>query len=140
MDKYKFFQHTADAKFQAFGQTLEEAFIHAALAMSSLMWDWQKVAKNIEIPVLSEGKDLEQLLQNFLEEILYLWETQNFLLGSVGAIALEKEGKAWKIKALFVGDILADGYEIFGDVKAVTYNEMIVSDKAPFMVQVVVDV
>jgi SHS2 domain-containing protein len=140
VDKYKFFHHTADAKFQAFGQTLEETFTHAALALSSLMWDWEKVAKNIEIPVLIEGKDLEQLLQNFLEEILYLLDTQNFLLSSVGAISLEKERKAWKIRALFVGDALADEYEIFGDVKAVTYNEMIVNDKAPFMVQVVVDI
>jgi SHS2 domain-containing protein len=140
MDKYKFFPHTADAKFQAFGQTLGEAFIHAALALSSLMWDWENVAKNIEIPVLLEGKDLEQLLKNFLEEILYLWDTQNFLLGSVNSISLENQGETWKIKALFVGDTLADEYEIFGDVKAVTYNEMIVNDKAPFMVQVVVDV
>jgi SHS2 domain-containing protein len=140
MDKYKFFHHTADAKFQAFGLTLEETFVHAALALSSLMWDWEKVAKNIEIPVLVEGKDLEQLLQNFLEEILYLLDTQNFLLGSVDTFSLEKEGEGWQIKALFAGDTLSDVYEIFGDVKAVTYNEMIVNDKAPFMVQVVVDV
>jgi SHS2 domain-containing protein len=89
---------------------------------------------------LVEGNDLEQLLQNFLEEILYLLDTQNFLLGSVDAISLGKEGGTWQIKALFVGDTLSDEYEIFGDVKAVTYNEMIVNDKAPFMVQVVVDV
>ena len=139
MEKYKFFHHTADAKFQAFGRTLEETFGHAALALSSLMWDWEKVEKNIERSVLVEGKDLEQLLLNFLEEILYLLDTQNFLLGSVGAISLKREGDAWKLSALFVGDTLADSYEIFGDVKAVTYNEMIVNDTVPFMVQVVVD-
>ena len=140
MDMYKFFHHTADAKFQAFGQSLEETFAHAALALSSLMWDWKKIAKNIEIPVEVEGNDLEQLLVNFLEEILYLLDTRNFLLSSIDKILIKKETEGWKIQALFEGDVNTTEYEIFGDVKAVTYNEMIVKKRAPFMVQVVADV
>jgi len=140
MDMYKFFHHTADAKFQAFGQSLEETFAHAALALSSLMWDWKKIAKNIEIPVEVEGNDLEQLLVNFLEEILYLLDTRNFLLSSIDNILIKKETEGWKIQALFEGDVNTTEYEIFGDVKAVTYNEMIVKKRAPFMVQVVADV
>jgi len=137
---YKFFCHTADAKFQAFGQTLEETFAHAALAVASLMWDWKKIAKNIEISVVVEGKDLEQLLVNFLEEILYLLDTRNFLLGSIDIVSLEKEREDWKIQASFKGDKNAIKYEIFGNVKAITYNEMIVKNQVPFMVQVVVDI
>jgi SHS2 domain-containing protein len=140
MDMYKFFYHTADAKFQAFGQTLEKTFAHAALAVASLMWNWKKIAKNIEIPVVVEGKDLEQLLVNFLEEILYLLDTRNFLLGSIENVSLEKETGGWKIQASFKGDKNAIEYEIFGDVKAITYNEMIVKNQAPFMVQVVADI
>ena len=137
---YKFFRHTADAKFQAFGQTLEETFSHAALAVASLMWDWKKIAINVEIPIAVEGKDLEQLLVNFLEEILYLLDTRNFLLGSIDNFSLEKERGDWKILALFKGDMNANEYEIFGDVKAITYHEMIVSNQVPFMVQVVADI
>ncbi len=137
---YKFLSHMADAKFQAFGQTLEETFAHAAFAVASLMWDWKKIAKNIEIPVEIEGIDLEQLLVNFLEEILYLLDTRHFLLGSIDKISLEKGPEGWKIQALFTGDENVSGYEIFGDVKAITYNEMIVKNEIPFMVQVVVDV
>jgi SHS2 domain-containing protein len=139
MEKYKFLHHTADAKFQAFGQTLEETFSHAALAVASLMWDWEKIPKNIEISVAVEGKDLAQLLVNFLEEILYLWDTQDFLLGSVDSVQLEQNEKDWKLRALFWGDIHASGYEIYGEVKAITYNEIVVKDRAPFMVQVVTD-
>jgi len=137
---YKFFCHTADAKFQAFGQTLEETFAHAALAVASLMWDWKKIAKNIEISVVVEGKDLEQLLVNFLEEILYLLDTRNFLLGSIDIVSLEKEREDWKIQASFKGDKNAIKYEIFGNVKAITYNEMVVKNQSPFMVQVVADI
>jgi SHS2 domain-containing protein len=139
MEKYKFFHHTADAKFQAFGQTLEETFAHAALAVASLMWDWKKIAEKIDISVTVEGKDLEQLLVYFLEEILYLLDTQDFLLGSVDNVQIEQKEKDWRLRALFRGDIYASGYEIYGDVKAITYNEIVIKDRAPFMVQVVTD-
>ena len=140
MVSYKFFHHTADAKFQAFGQTLEETFAHAALAVASLMWDWEKIAENIDIPVMVEGKDLEQLLVNFLEEILYLLDTRHFLLGSVDHVFLERKDGTWSLHSLFRGDINAGDYEIYGDVKAITYNEIVINDRAPFMVQVVADI
>ena len=140
MERYKFFHHTADAKFQAFGKTLEEAFAHAALAVASLMWEWKKIAQNIEISVSVDGKDLEQLLVGFLEEILYLLGTRDFLLGSVGDVLLEKKEEGWKLHALFRGDVYRREYEIFGDVKAITYNEIFVKDQEPFLVQVVADI
>lgn len=140
MEKYRFFHHTADAKFQAFGQTLEEAFAHAALAVASLMWEWKKIANNIERSVSVDGRDLEQLLVSFLEEVLYLLDTQEFLLGSVDDVLLEKKKEGWKLHALFRGDVLGREYEIFGDVKAITYNEIVVKDQAPFLVQVVADI
>jgi SHS2 domain-containing protein len=137
---YKFFRHTADAKFKAFGKTLEEAFFHAALAVASLMWDWEKIAHGIDIPVTVGGKDLEQLLVNFLEEILYLLDTRHFLLASVDAISIEQKNDAWTLRAVFKGDERVSDYEVYGDVKAITYNEIAVSDRPPFAVQVVVDV
>ena len=140
MDKFKFFTHTADAKFQAFGHTLEEAFGHAALAVASLMWDRENIMERIAIPVEHKGKDLEQLLANFLEEILYLLDTKNFLLGSVSDISIRKETERWKVEAIFKGAVNAGEYEIFGDVKAVTYHEMeIVSSHDRWSIQVVVD-
>lgn len=140
MDKYKFFHHTADAKFQAFGQTLEETFAHAALAVASLMWDWEKIARNIEISVKVDGKDLEQLLVNFLEEILYLLDTRNFLMGSAENVSLENKDGKWQLHALFRGAMNSGEYEIYGDVKAITYNEIDISDRPPFRVQVVADI
>ena len=140
MDKFRFFTHTADAKFQAFGRTLEESFGHAALAVTSLMWDRENIKESTAIPVEQKGKDLEQLLLNFLEEILYLLDTRNFLLVTVGEISIQKETAGWTIKALFKGAVNTGDYEIFGDVKAITYNEMRVKNRAPFMVQVVVDI
>lgn len=140
MERYKFLEHTADAKFQAFGRTLEEAFSNAALATAGLMWNWENVEKKVEHQVKVKGNDLKQLLVNFLEEIIYLLETKSFLIGSVEKLMIEKEGNSFRLKALLKGDKHSDKYKIHGDVKAITYNEMEVKTKNHFMVQVVVDI
>jgi len=140
VEKYRFLRHTADAKFQAFGSTLEEAFINAALATASLMWDWKKIEKKIEHRIEVRGKDIKQLLSSFLEEIIYLLDSKMFLLGSPESLRIKKKGNLYVLKALFKGDNYSDKYKIHGDVKAITYNEMEIEQNARFMVQVVVDV
>ena len=112
MEKYRFLRHTADAKFQAFGSTLEKAFINAALATASLMWDWEKIEKKIEHSVEVSGKDLKQLLSGFLEEIIYLLDSKMFLLGSPENLRIEKKGNLHVLKALFKGDNYSDKYKI----------------------------
>ncbi|MBN2246195.1 MAG: archease [Candidatus Aminicenantes bacterium] len=138
--KYRFLKHTADAKFQAFGKTLEEAFGNAALATASLMWEWETVDHKVKYTVDVEGKDLKQLLVVFLEEILFLWEVQDFLLGKVEDLVIHKEEEAYTLHAVFRGDINKGIHETFGDVKAITYNEMEILEKNGFRVQVVVDI
>ncbi len=140
MERYRFLEHTADAKFQAFGETLEEAFGNAALATAFLMWDWQKIRPEVEHEVEVKGKDLKQLLSNFLEEIIYLLDSRSFLLNSPDHIKIDKAESVYRLKALFRGDNYSERYKIYGDVKAITYNEMEIKSNDHFMIQVVVDV
>jgi SHS2 domain-containing protein len=140
VERYRFFRHTADAKFQAFGETLEEAFSNAALATASLMWDWEKIEKKIEHRIEVSGKDLKQLLNSFLEEIIYLMNSKMFLLGSPDNLRIEKRKSHYGLKTILKGDKYSDKYKIHGDVKAITYNEMEIEKNSHFMVQVVVDV
>jgi SHS2 domain-containing protein len=158
MERYRILEHTADGKFQAFGRTLEEAFGNAALACASLMWDWKGVECRVEHKVEVRGRDPEQLLYKFLEEILYLLDTRNFLLGAVDDLRIVEEGgpaedlsgrerkeageipPAYRLAARFAGDDDPARYEFHGDVKAVTYNEMkIEGASGSWTVQVVVD-
>jgi SHS2 domain-containing protein len=140
MKKFEFLAHTADAKFRAFGHTLEEAFSNAALATASLMWDWEKVERRTKRKVKVEGKDLKQLLCSFLEEIIYLLDSEMFLLSSVDKVKIEKKGNQYNLEASFMGDKYSDKYKVFGDVKAITYNEMEINENRPVTLQVVVDV
>jgi SHS2 domain-containing protein len=140
MEKFRFFQHTADAKFQAYGKTLGEAFGNAALAVASLMWDWQAVDPRTKHLVEIQGKDLEQLLVNFLEEILYLLDVKMFLLHAAEDIVITNHRGSCSLKGIFYGDIQSGQYEVVPDVKAITYNEMKIEKNDHCMVQVVADV
>jgi len=139
-EKYVFLEHTADAKFQAYGRTLEEAFANAALATASLMWDPAAIGRRLEVPVRAQGTDLEQLLVRFLGEVLYLLESRSFLLGAAEGVRIEKAGSGYELEAVFRGDTYSDAYETHGGVKAITYNEMQITKNDGYMVQVVVDV
>lgn len=137
--RYVILPHTADGKFQAFGCSLEEAFANAGLAMVSFMWDWSGVELKLRKPVRVEGRDLEQLLSRFLNEVLFLFERERFLLGRVESLAVREAGSRFELEAELAGDSLSPRYEVSGEVKAVTYNEMKIERKDDCLVQVVVD-
>lgn len=139
-ERFRFLEHTADAKFQAFGPTLEEAFANAALATASLMWDTASIQKSTRVPVRVQGLDHEQLLVHFLEEILYLVETRFFLVASVEDVGIEKDAIGYTLEAVFWGDTNSNKYETHGEVKAITYNEMEIQKNDRYTIQVVVDV
>lgn len=138
MEKFKFLEHTADAKFQAFGKTMEEAFSNAALATFSIITNTKKVKENVKHDIECSAKDLKSLLYDFLEELVFLLDTEDFLLNNVGEIKIYKD-ELYFLRAVVVGD-KADNYETTGDIKAVTYYDMeIKKEKNKCMVQVVLD-
>lgn len=141
--KFVYLDHPADAKFQAFGRTIEEAFSHAALAVASLMWQPEQVKPCQRRVVMVQGNDREQLLFKFLSEILYLFEAKGFLLSAVKGLRIKslkgKTGRHYFLEAVFEGDNLDKTYPIFGEVKAITYHDMFIKQNDGVCLQVVVD-
>ena len=137
---YEFLSHTADAKFRAFGSTLEEAFEEAASAMLSLMWDVRTLSGTQIVEKEFEGKDHHQLLVQYLEEILYLLDARFFLVARAQVVETgETEGRPW-LRSRFSGQMKDDATIVHGEVKAVTYSEMdIRRNPGSVVVQVVVD-
>ena len=133
--KYKFLEHTADAKFVAYGKNIEEAFSNAALAMVSIITDTEKVKSKEKHEIKVQGKDEKALLYNFLEEILFFLDAKHFLLHKVEKIEIKNN----KLIAVVSGDSVQN-YKTSGDIKAVTYNDMEIKKiKEKVSVQVVVD-
>lgn len=91
--KYKFLSHTADVKFQAFGNTLEKCFGNAAFALVNIICK-EKVKTIIKKDIKVEGEDLERLLYNFLEEFLFLIDSKNFIFGKFKKIKIYQKNDA----------------------------------------------
>ncbi|MBI2663943.1 archease [Candidatus Woesearchaeota archaeon] len=143
--KYKYLDHTADTKFRAYGKTLEEAFANAALATTNVMVEPDKIQEKAKKKIAVEGDDLQALLYNFLEQFLILLDAENFFLAAVKKIKIWKvknNGRiSYKLTAEAMGDNAAK-YETIGpQVKAVTYNDMVVDEeKDNCFVQAVLDI
>ena len=136
MKKYRYLDHTSEVKFQAFGMDLEEAFANAALAMFNIMVDTEKVRDNIKKEISVDGANEKSLLFNFLDELIFLINTEGFLLHKVESLVINGS----KVKAVLVGDNISEIYETNNDVKAVTYHDMEINKGDNVVVQVVVDV
>lgn len=133
MPKFKFLEHTADVKFRAYGNSIEEAFSNAALALGETMTKDTRIKAKIKKRVKVEGKDDSALLYNFLEEFLFLYDSEGFVLAKIANIKINDR----KLEA----EVIGDKARISNDVKAITYNSMFVKkEKGKFIVQAVLDV
>lgn len=136
-EKFKFLEHTADIKFQAFGKNAEEVFENSGLALFNILYD-KNVKGKKSYKIKAKGNDFESLLYNFLEEFLILFDSKNFLPGKIKDLKLNE--KDFRIEAEVSGDD-AKNYKTSVHIKAITYNEMFVKkDKNKYTSQVVVDV
>lgn len=135
--KFKFLPHTADIKFQSSGKTIEELFKNSALALIFSLTD-KKIKSKKTITIRAEANDLEGLMYNFLEEFLFLLDSENFIAGKVEEIKLDRE--KFRIIAKVSGDDAKSNYEI-NHIKAITYSEMEIKHlPSRWIAQVVLDV
>jgi len=137
MEKFKFLEHTADIKFQAFGKNFEEVFTNCAYAMTESMLNKKVKARRL-IKFNIRGNDLENLLYNFLEEFLFLFDSEKIILSKFKKIKIDE--KKFGLECEFYGDS-SENYVFDTHIKAITYNEMFIKKQGnKFIAQVVLDV
>ena len=125
MKGYEFLPHTADVYIAAYGCTLEEAFENAAKAMMEVMTDPNKVRAEKEVEINVEGHDLESLLYNWLEELLYIFETEGLIFSKFQVLSIKKLNGKYLLKAKAWGEKFnPEVHESRTLVKAATYNLM----------------
>jgi SHS2 domain-containing protein len=129
--KFEYLSHTADAKFRAYGKTLEEKFVNAAYAAFGIMYDSSKVNPLIKKEIILRAKKTESLLYDWIDELLFYLDSEGWFLAKVEKIEI----KGGKLKATVYGDDCKK-YSTEGHVKGVTYSEMEINDE---YVQVVLD-
>ncbi|MGQ9493844.1 MAG: archease [Anaerolineae bacterium] len=121
--RYEQIEHTADLALRIYGQDLRELFANAAFAMFSQLADIQHIATPISRQVAVEGVDYESLLVNWLNELLYLHDTQR----EIYAVFDIQEFAPYQLKATVHGDQNQDIHTI---IKGATYHDLAIVQTA----------
>ena len=120
---YRVIEHTADTGFEVWGATKELLFESAAKAFFDIMWQIDAQQKSEPETIEVTGSDLEELLVNFLEEFLYLYDAKGVICSGIKVETVEDNkvrAKAWLQKFNEAGD-----QDLLG-VKAVTYHQLFI--------------
>ncbi|MGB8217965.1 MAG: archease [Candidatus Methanoperedens sp.] len=140
--KYEYLYHIADAKFRAYGATIEIAFENAALAMFNVMIDTSKVEAKELRKIEIRSPDIKMLLAEWLSELLYLFEVDEIVFCEFKIERIEKTGEEFSLTGKAWGEpIDLSRHSFDAQVKAVTLHELEVEqdERGAFRVQVVVD-
>lgn len=129
----------ADVAFRAWGASVEEVFAAAAAATLKVMvQDLGSIAYSQERSVELANADLDLLLFDFLQELIYYKDAEGLLL-LPDEIEI-REG--FRLRARLRGERLDPGrHELLVDVKAVTLHLFsLVADQEGWRAQVVLDI
>ncbi len=137
MNSFRLLEHTADMGIAAEGETLAALFQQAALGLRQIITACTDIQPSQEILVEVQGQDREELLVNWLSELLFLLESRQFL-----PAAFEIDNVTdYQLRARVRGETLdADRHYLEREIKAVTYHQIKVEETASgWRVQVFVD-
>ena len=138
MKTYELIDHTADVGVKAFGKNLSEAFQNIAKGMFDIITDNSEIESVGQYDLVLEAPDLEQLLVDWLSELLYLNSARNQVFGFF-IVDLDEKNK--KLTAKIFGDKFdLSKHKIGSEIKAVTYHMLEVRNKRPYHVQVLFDI
>ncbi len=133
--KYRLLDHEADVGIEVYGKTLEELFINAAEGMFHIIIDGDDIkaekGKKLEI-----GKDGE-LLINFINELLFLWETEGFIPKEF-SIKIEDD----MLKGSVIGGLFDPiRLRVKQEIKAATYHKFLLThENGIYRAQIILDV
>ena len=117
---------TADLGIKAWGKDLEGAFTSAAHGLAFLMSDQLSNKQTITRRIRIKAGSLQSLLIQFLNEIIYLEETENFLPGAVADLTI---GGCY-LDATLSGDSFdPEIHSINAHIKAATYHRLEIEEK-----------
>lgn len=137
---FNYFETTADLGVEAMGKSLEEVFKEGAKGLYNIMVDIDKVDKKEKIEFEVTGEDLEELLYNFLNELLFYTDVEGIVFNDFD-IKIERDDSGYRLKCTAYGEkIDKEKHNIKEEVKAVTYHKMEVKkENGKWKVRYIVD-
>jgi len=139
MKRFEFIDITAaDVAFKAYGRDLNELFANAALAMFEVMVNTGQLEERVEREVEVEADDLEGLLFEWLNELLFFYGAENL---AFRRFEVEIDEENLKLKARCWGEeIDPEKQEVRTEVKACTYHKLKIEKNEVWKAQVILDI
>lgn len=135
---WEHFHHQADIGVRGWGPTLSAAFVQAAIALTAVVTDPDGVAAEQAVSVHCEAPDVELLLADWLNAVIFEMATRSMLFS-----LYEVEIRDHCLSAILRGEAVAPARHLPAvEVKGATYTELRVS-RGPdgiWTAQAVVDV
>lgn len=135
--RWEHFPHKADIGVRGIGDSMEEAFEQASLALTAVITDPAGVAGLEEVEIECEAPDVELLFVDWLNALLYEMATRRVLWGrfEVTLEGSKLKGRAWGEK------VSVDRHQPAVEVKGATYTELSVrKNNGEWIAQCIVDV
>lgn len=120
---FSLLEHTADTGIIARGHSQKEAYEQAALGLVSIITDIDRVQDVLSREIQIGSTDKESLLVDFLNELIYLFETQHLLFNRFDIIEIDNI----HLKTVAYGEKFDKGrHRVHHNVKAATYHDVMV--------------
>ncbi|HUU69419.1 MAG TPA: archease [Planctomycetota bacterium] len=136
--RYEVIEHTADVGVRVRGATMAEVFANAAYGMFDLMSGNEAVRPEVERAVAVDAHDREELMVNWLSELLFVFETERLLLSDFEIAEIDER----HVRATVRGERFdPERHASNFDIKAVTYYGLhVIQDDSTWMATVIFDV
>lgn len=138
MKRYEFLDHTADVLFHAYGKTLGELCVNAALALQEIQVKLSTVGATKKKVITIEAETAERLLFDFLQELVFVKDVDMLLFSKFKVKIVGK----YKLTAQCFGEkINLKKHELNVDAKAITMHQFEVKKtKEGWKARVIVDI
>ncbi len=134
---FEIVDHTADVGVIAYGADISQAFANAARALFSLITELDDVEEFLHRDIELTAPDEESLLVAWLNQLIYLFDTENILFKRFDVTKLNNR----RLKARGYGEKVDNSkHRLKTGVKAATYHMLKIDKDNGCRVQVLFDI
>lgn len=135
--EFELIDHTADVGIIAHGASVNQAFANAARGLFSIITNLDDIEEALHRDIEVTAPDQESLLVAWLNELIYLFDTENIIFNRFDITRLTNT----QLKARIYGEkVDSSRHELKTGVKAATYHMLKVKKNNGYQAQVLFDI
>ena len=139
---FELIDHTADIGVKAYGNDLASVFENAAKGMYAIIFyeSFPTIEKVGEYQISLQSSELDQLLIDWLNDLLFIFSTKQIVISSF-EISIVELATGYKLEAHLFGEEISEKLLIgIREIKAVTYHMLSIEKIQRWQAQVLFDI